>query len=261
MLPYFLNKKTRLLAVIVLSLSLSGCLYWIRAYQTYVQMGEFDRYFKVGVTDKFTLHFNEPIMYSDDFIALAKLFPSENNVTASGREFRYWFRKVDKDNTVLKPEIKFYSELQFNQEQKITAWSFSPLFLEIAPPEFLEISLRSLGGAEINKETKQLRASPTFTSKISAELPKKQTVLTKLGQPLEVSEDNENEIYMYHFQLETYGIEKGYEDRALSEIKLSFDKSNHELVKMAGSFAGLKVSINYRKFQEQAPENQKQAKN
>lgn len=261
MLPATLNKKLRLIAVIALAVTLSGCLYWIRAYQTYVQMGDFDRYFKVGVTDKFTLHFNEPIMYSDDFIALAKLFPSENNATPGGREFRYWFRKVDKDNNILKPEIKFYSELQFNQEQKITAWSFSPLFLEIAPPEFLEISLRSIGGAEINQDTKQLRASPAFTSKISADLPKKQTVLTKLGEPLEVSEDAENEICMYHFLLQTYGIEKGYEDRALSEIKLSFDKTSHELVKMAGSFAGLKVSINYRKFQEQAPDHQKQAKN
>lgn len=240
----------RIACTILLAVLLSGCIYWLRAYQTYLQMSEFDRYFKVLVTDKFTLHFNEPILYSEDFISLAKLYPSENNATPNGRQFRYWFRKVDVNGQIIKPEIKFFSDLQFNQEGRITSWAFSQLFLQIAPAEFLEISLRSIGGAEINKETKQLRASSDFTDKISAPLPKKSAVTAKLGEPLEIIDDNDKEVFVYHFLLETHGIEKGYEDRALNEVKLSFDKTTQELVKMAGSFAGLKVSINYRKFQE-----------
>jgi hypothetical protein len=55
-------------------------------------------------------------------------------------------------------------------------------------------------------------------------------------------------VYLYHFLLETHRIEKGYEDRALSEVKISFDKKTQELIRMSGRFAGLKVSINYRKF-------------
>ena len=45
------------LCVLLLAGSLSGCIYWIRAYQTYIQMSEFDRYFKTVTTDEFTLHF------------------------------------------------------------------------------------------------------------------------------------------------------------------------------------------------------------
>jgi hypothetical protein len=56
---------------------------------------------------------------------------------------------------------------------------------------------------------------------------------------------------VYHFLLETHHIEEGYEDRALSEVQISFDKRTHELVRMSGRFAGLKVSINYRKFLEE----------
>ncbi|MGZ8935870.1 MAG: hypothetical protein ACXW04_13335, partial [Methylobacter sp.] len=61
-----------LVCIIVLATSLSGCIYWWRAYQTYLQMGEFDRYFSVLVTDDFTLQFKKPILYSKDFISLSK---------------------------------------------------------------------------------------------------------------------------------------------------------------------------------------------
>jgi hypothetical protein len=149
---------------------------------------------------------------------------------------------------MIKPEIKFYTDLYFNKESKLTAWSFSSLFLEIAPPKFLEVSLRSIGGAEIDKEKRQLKANSALLEKISDNLPKKAAVIAKLGEPLEIKDEPEQEIYMYHFQLETQGIEKGYEDRALNVVKLTFDKKTQELTRMGGSFAGLKVSINYKNF-------------
>ena len=252
-----IKRGLRLIGLLVLAVSLTGCIYWLRAYQTYLQMGEFDRYFSVVAADDFTLEFKKPIMYSQDFISLAKLYPSENDAIPEGRRFRYWFRKVDSRNQPVKPEIKFYSELTFNKEDRITSWSFSPLFLQIAPPKFLEVSLRSIGGAEIDKDKQQLRANTDLIEKISADLPRKPAVIAHLGAPLEVQVEKENEVYIYHFLLETHGIEEGYEDRALSEVKLTFDKSTQELVRMAGRFAGLKVSINYRKFLDNATESAK----
>ena len=238
----------RVFCLLVLAGSLSGCIYWIRAYQTYLQMSEFDRYFKTVSTDEFTLLFKEPILFSKDFVSLSRLHPSEDDPTLEGRRWRYWFRKVDANNKLIVPEIKFYSDLNFNKEGKIIAWSFSSLFLQIAPPKFLEVSLRSLGGAEIDTEKKQLRANGKFIDKIAEDLPKKPAVLAQLGKPLEVKDEGEIEVYTYHFLLETPHIEKGYEDRALSEVKISFDKKTQELIRMSGRFAGLKVSINYRKF-------------
>ncbi|WP_020564600.1 hypothetical protein [Methylosarcina fibrata] len=253
------EKALRSLALLLLAASLTGCIYWIRAYQTYLQMDEFDRYFKVVVKDDFTLHFKEPILYSDDFVSLARLHSSQEFPTADGKRWRYWFRKLDKRNKIVKPEIKFYSDLTFNKDDRITDWSFSPLFLEIAPPKFLEVSLRSLGGAEINKDKMQLRANTDLIDKISATLPKKQDVVAKLGEPIRIDDDKNQEIYLYRFRLQTHDIEKGYEDRALSEVRLTFDKSTEELTRMAGRFAGLKISINYRKFLDRIPDMQLQA--
>ncbi len=244
----------RVLCLLVLAGSLSGCIYWIRAYQTYLQMDEFDRYFNTVTTDEFTLQFKEPILYSKDFVSLSRLYASEDVQTIEGRRWRYWFRKVDINNKLIVPEVKFYSDLNFNQEGKIIAWSFSSLFLQIAPPKFLEVSLRSIGGAEIDKEKKQLRANSKLIDKISEDLPRKSAVLSQLGEPLEIKDEGEVEVYVYHFLLETHRIEKGYEDRALSEVKISFDKKTQELIRMTGRFAGLKVSINYRKFLDQPSE-------
>jgi hypothetical protein len=238
----------RVIGVLILAGSLSGCIYWIRAFQTYQQMGEFDRYFNTVTTDEFTLQFKEPILYSKDFVSLSRLYASEDVPTPNGRRWRYWYRKVDANNKLIVPEIKFYSDLNFNKEGRIIAWSFSSLFLQIAPPKFLEVSLRSLGGAEIDKEKRQLRANSKLIDKISEDLPRKSAVLAQIGEPLEIKDEGDVEVYMYHFLLETHHIDKGYEDRALNEVKLSFDKKTGELIRMNGRFAGLKVSINYRKF-------------
>ncbi|MFZ2726869.1 MAG: hypothetical protein WAX77_11500 [Methylococcaceae bacterium] len=243
--------QLRLISIILMTLSLTACVYWLRAYQTYLQFDDFDRYFSTTVNDNYTLHFKEPILYSQDFIALAKLYPSEDNPTENGRRWRYWFRKVDDSNTIIKPEIKFHCDLDFNKENRLTDWSFSSLFLQIAPPEFLTVSLRSIGGAKIDKEKQQLRADTTKLTKINSPLPKKTAVIAKLGQPLSIKEENDTQIYVYHFLLETYRIEQGYEDRALNEIQLSFDNKTQELIKMSGRFAGLKISIDYRNFVEQ----------
>jgi hypothetical protein len=244
----------RILCLLVLSGSLSGCIYWVRAYQTYLQMNEFDRYFNTVSTDEFTLQFKEPILYSKDFVSLSKLYASEDIPTLEGRRWRYWYRKVDANNRLIVPEVKFYADLNFNKEGRIIAWTFSSLFLQIAPPKFLEVSLRSIGGAEIDKEKRQLRANSKLIDKISADLPKKSAVLAQLGEPLEIKDEGDVEVYMYHFLLETHHIDKGYEDRALNEVKLSFDKKTGELIRMSGRFAGLKISINYRKFLDEPSE-------
>ena len=248
-----IQRKLPLLTIIIISLLLTGCMYWVRAYQTYLQMDEFDKHFYFSVTKDgdFNLNFKEPILFSQDFIDLSKLYPSQDMPTKEGgRHWRYWFRKLDKNGNIIQPEIKFYSDLIFNKDKKIISWSFSPLFLEIAPQKFLEASLRAIGGGKIDKEKRQLRANPAGLEKVADRLPKKPDILAKLGEPLSITQEPDKEIYFYRFLLETYNIEKGYEDRRFNEVKITFDKKTQELIKMSGRFAGLKASINYKKFQE-----------
>ena len=153
------SRYLRIFLIFSMLISMTGCLHWMRAYQTYRQMNEFDRYFTVSAKDDFTVHFKEPKLFSEDFVALAKLQASSETKTAEGNKlWHYLFRKVDKDNKLVEPEISFYCDLRFGKEDRVNDWTFSKMFLQIAPPEFLEASFRSLGGAEINEEKKQLKA-------------------------------------------------------------------------------------------------------
>lgn len=241
-------KFFRWLSLVVMISALTGCFYWVRAYQTYRQMDEFDQHFAITSADEFSVHFKDPILYSDDFVSLAKLQPTTIIGLGHGKKWRYLFHKVDEQGVIIQPEISFYFDLDFNAEDRLITWSFSSLFLQIAPAEFIEVSFRSLGSAEINKEKRQIKANPDLIKKISADLPKKINVLSQLGQPLSIEDKQKQDVLRYHFLLQTRSIEEGYEDRALSVLKLSFDKGTDELIKMKGRFAGLKISIDYRKY-------------
>lgn len=240
----------RFVFLFILLSSMTGCLYWVRAYRTYLQMDEFDEHFAITVKDDFTVHFKDPILYSDDFVSLAKLKPSSMIGHAGGQSWRYIFQKVDEQGRIFVPEVKFFFDLDFNQEDRIFAWTFSPLFLQIAPPEFLELSFRSIGSGEINQEKKQLHIDTDKVAKIDTALPLKPVILEKLGEPLQVDLEDGREVLLYHFKLQTPEIKAGYENRGLSEVRLYFDQSTQELVKMSGSFAGLKLAIDYRKYQQ-----------
>lgn len=237
-------------ALFVLACMLTGCFSWVRAYQTYQQMDEFDENFAITLSDEFTIHFKHPILYSDDFTSLSKIQPSSSKTIDAGKEWRYWFRKIDKEGIILISETRFYFNLAFDSNDQLTDWSFSSLFLQIAPAEFLEASLRSIAGAKIDPEKRQLKADTSNVSKISVELPKKAQIISELGLgvPIQIEEDRDNEIYHYHFLLDTPNAEDGYEDRRLTVIKLSFNKQSNQLVRMAGRFMGLKISINYQKY-------------
>lgn len=247
-MPVTVTRFYRFFLLSVLLISLTGCMYWIRAYQTYLQLSDFDQYFSIEDKNAFAVIFKDPILYSDDFVSLSKLQPSTSIPLGNGKRWSYIFRKVDSQQNLIKHGLSFFFDLDFNEENRIAQWTFSALFLQIAPPKFLEASLRSLAGGEINKEKGQLKANASTIVKISAQLPKKATVVEQLGTPLEIKQEIGQEIYIYHFLLDTHDIEPGYEDRALSVVRLTFDNKNHELVRMGGQFAGLKISIDYRKF-------------
>ncbi len=248
-----LYKMGRFIVFAGLMLSMSGCFHWWRAYQTYLQMDEFDDHFAISSQGYFTIHFKSPILYNTDFEALAKISPSTKQTIEQGDQvWRYKFWKENADGSRTQPVVSFFFDLNFNREDLISSWRFSPLFLQIAPAEFLEFSLRSLGAGEINQDKRQLKIDTTKLNKIDAALPKKSSVVAALGEPLEIYQEGEDSVYLYHFRLDTMHVEEGYEDRALSQVRIYFDEKTQEMIRMSGRFAGLKLSIRYRNLQKQS---------
>ncbi len=245
----------RLLIILLLTTLLTGCVYW-RLLQIKLQLNDFDQYFSLNFADDLTWHFKQPLLYSDDFLYLAKLQPSSIEQEKVGQKWQLLFRKINDQGDLIKPEISYFFTLKFNHQQKLTDLSLSPEFLKMAPPEFLEASLRSLGKGDIFESKRQLKVSADKMLKISAKLPRQSIILKYLGPPLKKIEEAGLEVYLYRFMLQTPYIEEGYEDRAVSDLKLWFDKQTLELVKFGGRFAGLKLRIDYRGYQQTGSENQ-----
>lgn len=262
-----MNRLLRIGLVICMSVTMSGCFSWMRAYQTYLQLDDFDDHFAISYQydDDFNLLFKDPILYGDDFTSISKIQPTEVVDLAGQKRWRYVFKKVDKENNVLEPEVTFYFDLILNEEGRLARWVFSPMFLQMAPAEFLEASIRSIGGAEINQFKRQLKADTSALAKVNADLPLQAQIIKNLGEPLtlETTEDGHNKL-QYYFLLDTKQVEQGFEDRLLSVVDLTFEKNNKTLLKMTGRFAGLKISINYQDLvseQDQQALKQKQQLN
>jgi len=240
-------KVLRLVVVILVASLLTGCVYW-RLYQTKLQLAEFDKNFSIVIADDFTWIFKDSKLYSDDFTELSKLQPSRIITQKNQQTWRYQFHKVDDKEQLFLPEVNFFFDLNFNPQQQLTHWVLSPLFLKLAPPEFLAASLQSLGKGEINQSKRQLKVAADAMVKINAPLPQKSEIIKHLGEPLNIENHQGLQILHYLFKLETPKVETGYEYRTLSKVRLFIDPETEELVKMSGRFVGLKLSIDYRQY-------------
>ena len=243
-LPHY---PLRFFILLLLMFSLSGCVY-LRLLEFKNQFSSFDTLFKVETHDHFILHMNEPVLKRGDLTYLSKLEPTHTNSVVSGERTTYVLQQLDKENQIKQAGVEIVFEMGFNQQGLMDEWSFSPIFLAIAPAEFLELSLRSLGTAEIFKAKRQVKADLSQVEKLQAPLPTRQTIIDTLGEPLSITERQDAQRYLYHFKLDSTSTGKKLEVRKLTVVKLDFDKNTHEMVKMSGRFAGMKISIDYRKL-------------
>ncbi|MGR9072011.1 MAG: hypothetical protein ACU833_02985 [Gammaproteobacteria bacterium] len=220
---------------------------------TKLQMEDFDEKFAFVVDKDFTLLFHDPLIDSKDLLNLAKIQPTTKESLSGDKLWRYTFRKVDVDNHLIEPEVNFHWDLTFNDKNRLKAWTLSPKFIKMAPPLFLEIYLRSLADAEIDSLSNQVKVDTDSLGKIMADLPKRDEIQSTLGEPLKFYKKRNQKTWVdvYRFLLDSPKIEEGYESRAITTVKLSFDEKTNELVSMSGRYAGLKIKINYRKLIEE----------
>ncbi len=238
---------------LILMLVLSGCVY-LRLLKFKHQLVKFDEFFRVEVTDRFTLHFLKPMLFAKDFIHLSKFQPSRKHPLPNGERWNYIFYKIDPDGNVSIPHVSVVFEMVFNEKKRLRSFTLSPIFLAMTPPEFLKISLRSLGTAKVDKKKRQVRADSASLPKTQLELPKRDTIVNVLGLPFDIQDQEDgSQLYLYHFRLETSGYQPKYEERRLAVAKLYFDPDTGELLKMWGRFAGLKIAIDYRNLTESKP--------
>lgn len=227
-------------AVLLLALALSGCV-WLRLLETKNQLADFEHNFRVENTGgHFVLHFLHPALFSDDFLYLSKLRPTR--VEPQPKGYR-WVTDFVLESAAGKT-LTF--SMSFDAEQHLVAWDFSPLFVQMMPPPFLEASLRSLGKGKVDQGRNQLKVDPADLPRLRERPPTRRHILEVMGPPaLQFPKEN-MQVYLYRFLAQATPLEPEYEKRRQAEAKLYFDAKSGELVRMSSKFAGLKLAIDYR---------------
>lgn len=249
-------KKTRFsilnrLFVLLLAVLLTGCV-WLRLLEIKNQLADFDEYMRVNVINQhFILNLLDPVLLSEDFVYLSKLRPSRIEKLPQGGYRWYLDFHIDPAKTPEQAAKVVSFIMTYTDKHQLAAFDFSPLFVEMAPPVFLEASIRSIGVGKVDQEKKQLKVDPEDLPKLTAGLPKTASITSVMGPPTEELTEDGLKVLIYRFKADAEPVDKEYEQRRLSVAKLYFDPAKDELVRLKGKFAGLKLTIDYRKLKGQ----------
>lgn len=237
---------SRLMTVLLIS-GLAGCV-WLRLLEVKNQLVEFDEHFRVEVADNhFILNLLHPVLLSEDFVYLTKLNPSRTLALPQGYRWFVDFR-LDPARSREQAAKTIVFTMTFTQDHKLTAFDFSPLFLEMAPAVFLEASIRSLGRGKVDQGRNQMKVDAEDLPKLDAKLPSRKAIVAVMGPPEQEFTYQGLTILLYHFKADVAPVASEYEKRRVAEAKLFFDPRTDELVRLVGRFVGLKLAIDYRKF-------------
>ncbi len=239
-------QRLRLPIIFLLVFSLAGCV-WLRLLSLKYQLEKFDENFTTEISDHFTLVFKNPVLLNSDFIELAHLQPTSREQTSMGSRWIQAFRKIDAQSKVVQPEVAFFFTLDFDKDDYLTRWDFSHIFMAMVPAQFFEDSIRSLAKGRVDEASHKFKVDPKDRAKITVKPPTLKEITAELGEPLEKSVEEGKTVYLYRFVVDTPRIDKDYEDRRYTNVKLFFDPQTEELTKMGGRFIGLKIAINLTK--------------
>ncbi|MGC9327074.1 MAG: hypothetical protein ACP5I1_05545, partial [Candidatus Hinthialibacter sp.] len=179
------------------SACLAGCVY-LRLLAVKNQLAQFDQFFRVVVDESFTLNFLEPKLYSKDILTLTKMAPSDRTSLGGQEEWTFLFKKMVSETGVDPNEDRDISFIfRFNSQNLLDSLTFSPLLLRMAPPEFLELSIRSLGYAKVDKKKRRVYGDSENLRKITSPPPKRDGIVEYLGDPF-------SEELIDHYDLVTY---------------------------------------------------------
>ena len=240
-----MNRLTRFLILTILLTSLSACV-WLRLLELKNQLAKFDENFTTEASDHFTLVFKNPVLLNDDFVTLAKLQPTSKEQTTTGSRWIQAFHKIDAKGHP-QPGVDFFFTLDFDHDDYLTRWDFSPVFVTMVPAKFFEESIRSLAKGRVDEASRKYKIDPKDRAKITVPPPSLRQIKEVMGEPLEKSKEDGKIVYIYRFQVDSPWIDPDYQDRRFTDVRLYFDPKTDELTRMGGRFIGLKININLAK--------------
>lgn len=237
-------RLSRFIVLALLFFTLSACV-WLRLLEVKNQLQNFDENFSAEASDHFTLVFKNPVLLNDDFVTLARLQPTRKEQMPTGSRWIQAFHKINAKGE-LQPGIDFYFTLDFDQDDHLTRWDFSKLFMTMVPAQFFEDSIRALakGSVKVIDNKKRYWVDPKDRAKITVDPPRLEQITEAMGEPLEKTKEDGKLVYVYRFMVDSPWIDEKFQDRRFTDVRMFFDPKTHDLTRMGGRFIGLKININ-----------------
>ncbi|QFY43257.1 hypothetical protein F6R98_12015 [Candidatus Methylospira mobilis] len=238
----------RMLPLFTLALTLAGCV-WLHVLELKNQITEFDTNFSVKVTDHFTVYFLNPVLHADDYFTLAKVEPTKKATTPEGSRWTQVFTKLDAAGKAETKKTVVFT-FDFNKEDLLAKWDFSPAFLVFMPPKFLEAAIRSLGKSKVNTDERHVQVAPEDLPKVRAEQPTREKIYATLGQPSEITQEDGMTMEVYRFRTETTYVKEEYQTRHQAYANMYYEPGGDIVEKVNARFLGLKFAVDFRNFIE-----------
>ncbi|MDX9754121.1 MAG: hypothetical protein RBU29_09185 [bacterium] len=250
----FKTKLPLLIALLLLILTQSGCVY-LRLLEVKNQLKDFDLNFRIETGEQLIVHALDPVITDSDLLYLTKVDPSSVQTRQNRTQWTYRFEKVDEQGNPIQEDRSIVFDIGFNEKNRISQFQFHEIFLEIVPSDFIEGSLRALGNATIDKRNRKVDADSDVWSGKKLEAPYADSILAKLGPPLndEVSEAGRLVSYKYRLQLPPNST--GKQKNRIAEVTLEFDPDTDQLKRLRTRFAGMKLSVNYQRIIEKSKQS------
>lgn len=245
-----LKQKMAIAAALGFCLLLGGCVY-LRLLEVKNQLAKFDDFFSVEVTDSFTLHLKDPVIYDSDILYLTEINPSRIDTEQESATFVYQFEKVETNPapSQIKKDLTF--SFAFNADKKLDRMVVSPEILQIVPAKFLELSIRAIGHGKVDKVKRQLKGDVEKVAQDGLVIPTYKSMISVLGKPYEEvgKHDGLHAVFRYLMKSDSTGAMA--ENRKKAVVDMLFDPETKQLIKVAGNFAGMKISVNYSRLVKQ----------
>ena len=249
--PEHNRRAGRLQIVLAFSLLfLTGCVY-LRLLEVKNQLKEFDKNFRVEVAGGFVLHFLDPVLYDKDLLYLSEVEPTRREESENRSVWTYTFVKDATPEEKAETENEIVITMGFNSRKKLTDVTLCEHVLKIVPADFLELTLRALGSAEVDKKNRRVRAESSETRRFAFHPPSRQAIVNGFGQPWKEETLPDSRVLTYHYRLVSRYKDEKEKKRGLAEMILYFDPQADTLARMSFRYGNMKISINYMKYKKQ----------
>jgi uncharacterized protein YndB with AHSA1/START domain len=240
-------KPVQLFLAGLLLLTVSGCVY-LRLLNIKNQLADFDTHFKIELKDGLTVHHLSPVLYNKDVLYLTKVIPSRVVEKEEGYTWTFEFEKLNQDNVTVETGKEIRFDMAFNRGNRINTFVFHEMFLQIVPPEFIEYSLRALGNAHVDKRERKVDADTSVWSGKMLEAPVVVAIRENLGVPISEVKDETALTLTYRYRLIVPEDTKVKEGNRFADVILIFEPESGKLNRLFVHFAGMKLSVNYKKY-------------